>query len=987
PPAPPPPPAPAPPAPPPAPGAPAAPPDAAFTAPAQADSLRPVVLSAGDTTGATGLRWDFDSDGRVDLASPPRDSTVRLTVPGATRLNVTMIATGASGATDTANRGIRFTGGRAPAQVTSRLPTVVESGPSAIATATAVLADRPCVDGVTVAFRLVAARGCFVRTADLADVPARERALGQRHYDRGQYAVPAVVASICRQAADGTLPQERCDRARKVFAITPEFHISRGTVKLNGITIRPLNGSAVVLFATAERLLASNAVMTWNGIPVKVGEIDMNLASQVRVVYSSAQRARDFPTGRAELLTFTGRDLGDIAGFTIDGAITLSIGADAGVRYSEGTLSLRLPPAFSVFGGGRGAPPSGQTTLRADNDRDADLDSLRISVPVAYIGSVRFSDLRFEYRRRGGIDGDTNPGTACSSNQWKATGTVFITGGTGRESGLRMAPPPSQNGVGFCDGSFRHAGGEFTFPDPRPVIFPGVTLDRVNFGLQLDPFLVRGGGVFSVGDTAVVEGAMLLAFPTPSRPYRLTERDAGAPLRLLAGRTFTSPTLAVGGNVGVRVPRLGTLGFGDAALMYSFPDYVYFGGNVRLVAPGLAVTGGVGGEMSLRTRLFQLGGGGQVCIGVDAVCVGADVHVGSRGFSACGDVGGLRPGAGYRFSDGYIGIWPIDGCKPSRFWITDVRTGNSRESHATQAGPITVTVAPDEGVKQIRLQGDIAAPSVTVRGPGGQALTVDDASAIAYSTGQRMGGIQEPEGRRTFVSLNAGPGRYTVEPAPGSARIVQVAASRKGFDSDFDASVSGSGGQRTLTYDLGGKGGEQQVTLFEEGNDVHRAIATLSGGKGQIRFTPAEGDARRRTIVAAATVNGVPIPEQRLATFRVQADPAVGRPSDVEVERRAGRLTVDWEPAPGATGYTVAVREANGEVFRQEVAAAVTRLQIPGLSQQFGGTVTVSARGDERDWSRPTSPEGYERLRAPFTVLQTNAANERREAEGRARRR
>ena len=162
-----------------------------------------------------------------------------------------------------------------------------------------------------------------------------------------------------------------------------------------------------------------------------------------------------------------------------------------------------------------------------------------------------------------------------------------------------------------------------------------------------------------------------------------------------------------------------------------------------------------------------------------------------------------------------------------------------------------------------------------------------------------IGGVREPTGKRTFVSLDDGPGRYTVTPAPGSAKIVQAAASRKGYDSDFDARITGSGDQRTLTYDVGPRGGDQSVTFYEKGQDVNRVIATVKSGKGEIDFTPAEGAAGKRTIVAVATLDGVPIPDQVLASFKAAAEAQVRPPTDVEVQRRAGGLVVTWEKAQG----------------------------------------------------------------------------------------
>lgn len=962
-----------------APSPPPPPPVASFSAPSRASAFSPVLLNAGATTGATRLQWDFDSDGKIDLTSPPRDSTVRLTFPGNKTLPVKLIVTGAGGTTDTKVQNVTFTPSKLiSSPVLKQLPAVLTSGPAEISAATSVLANRPCVDGTTVVFRLVEARGCFVRTEDPADVPAAERAVGQAHYFDEQYSVPAVVANLCRRADLGELPRSRCDDAKAMFKKPQEFYVSKQAIKLNGITIRPRNGKSVVLLPAAERLLAADAVMIWNGITVKTGALDLNLVDQVKAI-AFGQRAKDFPTGRAPLFTFDGNTgIPDIAGFKIDGAISLSIGATDGQRWSEGAISLRLPPTFSLFGGN---PPSASTSLRADNDRDPVLDQLKITVPEAYIGAVRFTDLSFEYRLNGGIDGDTNPGTSCTRKEWKARGNVFISGGKSGEAGFRLTAPPSQNGVGFCNGSFKHAGGSLQFggPIPKPVLFPGILLDEVNFALQLNPFLVRGGGQISVGEVATVKGALLLAFPTASRPYVLNERDAGREFKQLAGKRFTSPTVAVGGDVGVKVPEFGTLGFGNAALMYSYPDYVYFGGQVRLILPGLAVTGGVAGEMSLATRRFQLGGEGQVCLGIDVVCVGANANVGSRGFSACGKAG-ISPGGGYRYADKYIGIWPIDGCKPSQFWITDVRARAAKGARAAQAGALTFTMQAGEAVKQLRLTGESAAPQVTVRGPSGKTLAVTGDN-LTYAPGNDIGAMRELSGKRTFISLNDGPGTYTVTPEPGSAKITEAAESRKGYDSEYDAEVSGAAGKRTLTYDLGPKGGDQQVVFYEKGQDVFHQIGTAKSGKGEIDFTPAEGQGGTREIVAVATINGLPIPEQTLARFKAAAEAAVKPPTDVEVQRRGAGLVVTWEKAEEAKAYGIVVRQADGEVTRYRAGKADDSLRIRKVQAEFAGTVTVSAQGEDNDWSKPGEAARYKRTEAPFTVLQTAQANEKRDAE------
>ena len=88
-------------------------------------------------------------------------------------------------------------------------------------------------------------------------------------------------------------------------------------------------------------------------------------------------------------------------------------------------------------------------------------------------------------------------------------------------------PQPPQNGVGFCGKSFSHAGGTLKFggPIPKPQIFPGVLVDDINLGVQLNPALVRGGMTLSVASISTVHGDMLVIFATKSAPYNLSAAD------------------------------------------------------------------------------------------------------------------------------------------------------------------------------------------------------------------------------------------------------------------------------------------------------------------------------------------------------------------------------------------------------------------------------------------------------------------------------
>ncbi len=370
----------------------------------------------------------------------------------------------------------------------------------------------PCSD-TTVVFSLVEAQSCFKRIDDVTLVPSAERSVVQAHYASEK--VNAVVTSICNQAARGTLPQSKCDEAKKFFPDKAlDVYVSDRTVKLNGLQITPKSGGRVVVYPSLERVISSNATVKWGSFTIQSGTIDLDLRNSTVKVTGKAKTGvgAPIPDGKARLLYFdAAKSVPSIGGFQLNGTVELDLQGVNGRRSSLGSVHLQLPPVFSIFGG---SPPTADVSLVADNANGGPvLNNLDIRVPEAYLGAVWFTDLRFAYSLSGHIDGDYNEGTSCNSKEWKAQGNMFIAGGspTTGNAGFKLTPPPSQNGVGFCAGNFKHAGGSIVFggPIPQPQIFPGVFLTDINAAVQLDPTLVRGGAGVDVGKVAHINGAFL----------------------------------------------------------------------------------------------------------------------------------------------------------------------------------------------------------------------------------------------------------------------------------------------------------------------------------------------------------------------------------------------------------------------------------------------------------------------------------------------
>ena len=598
-------------------------------------------------------------------------------------------------------------------------------------------------------------------------------------------------------------------------------------------------------------------------------------------------------SGRSrQVLTFDARKgIPGVGGFPLNAGAELAFEVVDGVRESLVTVHVMLPPVFQVFG--PGPQPSAAGGAVASNDQSLHLDTLDLSVPHASIGGVGLDNLAFHYARTG--DRQAN----CTRDYWHASGQLLLGNGPNGEpgAGFLLAPPPPENGVAFCAGGLKSVGGaiNFGFPIPPPQLFPGLFLNSINFALGLNPTVIRGGGTISVVDLFRIQGTLLAVFATAGKPYTLTKSAAGATLRDIAPRTFTSTTFALGGTLQITVPEIGKLDIAHGAVMYSYPDYVAVGAKANVQLGIFVFDGSLGAQMNARTKQFEADISAHICLrGVKIACAGGLGIVSSKGVVACLNIGPFHPGIGLKTNLKYE-VWLFDGCKPSHYWVRNITPAGDAKSSA--AG-LSFQLARGETIKNLRLDGLGGAPKVLVTGPGGQSLSL---SADGLTHSGSLLGLRADEFGATFMGIDHGkPGRYTITALPGSVPLGALAETRPGYDTHFTALVAGHGAHLTLHYDARRRGGGQQVTFYESGKNVMHELGSSSGGRGTLRFTPAAGAGGTRTIVARATVDGSPIqrPGHRTLPLRRHAPnglPALrhrappGRHADNQLEFRGRR--------------------------------------------------------------------------------------------------
>lgn len=329
----------------------------------------------------------------------------------------------------------------------------------------------------------------------------------------------------------------------------------------------------------------------------------------------------------------------------------------------------------------------------------------------------------------------------------------------------------------------------------------------------------------------------------------------------------------------------------------------------------------------------------------------------------------MRGRGGYDWGDTWPTVWPVDGCKPSRY--------RAKASAAQVSEARSFTVAKGEAVKQLKIPGAGGAPRIRITAPDGEVLTIGDTEETWVQT-KHLVALRQDEGQVTWAGVKDGvPGTYKIEALDGSVPMQPISETRPGYSSDWKATVTGSGAGRVLRYDVG-KPMQQSVTFVERVGDAAHVLGTATSGTGTIRFTPApEGGYGKRTIEAVATIDGTPIPSQTVASFVVAKPRPAGRPATVRALRRGKGVLVRWSAVDGARAYSVSLKSANGPTRTVRVVNAARSRTFANVSLEYPGTVSVTAQDPLRRWGKARTAR-FARHVAPVTALQTSARNEKR---------
>jgi hypothetical protein len=773
-----------------------------------------------------------------------------------------------------------------------------------------------------VQFGLADAVGCLNPITKRSDWPAAEGKIMH------QLSLATHTCNFCASDSRAAPPPLSVGGLEDALSANQDPYFSTKPVRINGIDFYPNNGASILLVPNQNYIISSDATMKLGGVPLKSGLVIMYVPAGVG--HTNKVHIDDYT------LSEQAKRIG-IGEFPFDG----SIGLDFAYHRAQLPAHVTLPNLFTA---GSGDPIHGAVTLSTDNSHGLLLDAVHVDVPEAFLGLLEVDNLFFDYQREG--------------DSWSG-GADFVFPGLGLT--LKASPPPPDNGFGLKGGSFDHAGATLFFNPPvYPTgleTFPGVFLKHIGFSIGLNPTRFTGNVGVNVAGIADIDGAMLLAFPSQNAPY-VVPAGVGAGLDPLTGTRLTSPSLAVGGDVSIDVPVLGSIGpLADGYLLYQFPDTISLGAKFGYDLAGVfSVEGHVNGFLQVGKRNFNLEGGVHACVKYLG-CTGVDGLVSSNGIAVCWSqsilIGHIDVGVGYHWGDSFPDIY---------LWGCDVGPYRATASAASGAGPRHFALPGGLPFATVRVRGSTDAPMVTLNGPHGERLVTPTTGNTFFD--KRFALLRQPETKTTYIGIkHPSAGTWTVTTQAGSSPITELVSANGLAPPQISARVRRGGTADILAYHAKPEPG-QAVTFFEQGPATWRVIGRATAPSGHLRFTPGPGPGGVRKVVALISHHGIVTKRLQLSSFVAPSPALPGTPAHVRVSRHSGHLSVSWAATHDVQRYAVTVTLSDGRRRLLTTSAKRRTVRVAGVGPTVSGSVRIAGLTATNRSGHATTVR-FKRLRRP----------------------
>jgi plastocyanin len=740
--------------------------------------------------------------------------------------------------------------------------------------------------------------------------------------DRGATAVDEAKLNLLEPACQPGMSHgalkltSTCVRKRKLAGGGSRWY-GEHPVVLNGITIAPKGHSIFVLDIPQNgppEIKVNRAVVT---VPVKGSTaklVDGHVAWKVAGGRLSGFEVSD--SARLNGLRITGMP-GEpelAAGGTSKLAVFVALPKQFGGNTSDEPITLR-PGATASAAAGK---------------------PLSFGVENAALGPIDLQELRVTYD---GVD------------LWEIKAKV----------GLPDPIPYTVSGeAGIRGGEFEHAGAAIDFGTPGVGPFGPVMLQRIGFRVEVKP--KKSKCVPNVGVQVIDQNKMLkdyfgVSFNPPLPDLKI---DHGVPtfalcgdVRLTAGpEVFGVSAISLDAGLGLATyaDRPSVLrAFGEVSLveipLANASMEVHTNGYTRMRANvhwGIPDVASISGFLMFEALFPKFNAKAYVEACVDFVdwCAGAKAIVSSKGVAVCLKIDVLvddwEPGFGYRWGEEFPTLY-FAGCELGPYTEHIKRPGAGTATAAAAGDARTLDLPGGLPGAAVVLEGKDAPPKVTLVGPKGERITTPDGLMPVEQSPFFI--LKDPRAKLTQVAISKpSAGRWRIEVEPGSSEIVSMKSAEGLEQPKVDARVTGRGHRRALAYEVEQRPG-QKVTFMERGPSAGNVIGEPRSERGTLRFTPADGQAERREIVAIVSQDGQVRDELTVARYRAPSAAVPGKPRQLRVRRTGRRLVASWRPAAQARRYAVAVRLSDGR--RLNIATGQRRMVVRGVRRGVRGSVRV----------------------------------------------
>jgi hypothetical protein len=497
-----------------------------------------------------------------------------------------------------------------------------------------------------------------------------------------------------------------------------------------------------------------------------------------------------------------------------------------------------------------------------------------------------------------------------STDTWSGSATIDL-------------PTPNQLSISaslaFQHGSFQEFSG--SVDNLNVPLWAGVDLQRISVEFGVDPTVIGGGLGLSFGPQ--VQGKQLARVDGDFVYQAATSTAAGF--------------IDVDGSL-----TLASFKIADAYFDYYTTGLVDFGGGVQLGLPNLSAPDPQKQPVyfaatlngALEGTAFDVDVNTSVKLNFIDLTVGAEVLISDKGLAACAHLSafgfGWSPGFGYDWGGGLSLMW--SGCS-----VGPWETLNVGQATASSVGR---EINVRSGSSLLRLKGVSGAPKATLRGPGGQHVSVPLNSVKPLKQPGFMV-LQDPADSITWIAIQHGGGAWRMTPEGSQSGITSIRDAPLLPNPKVTGHVSGKGRARTLTWNLRAIPG-QRVTFWEKGKDVARIIGSTTKPHGVLHFTSAPGYSRYRTIEAQVYSYGHPRTDVTVTHYKSPGAPRPGKVSKLKLTAaKGGAIKVTWSRAALAQRYRMEV-DTNGSHITELAAGTAHSIVIHDAVPIETATVNVT---------------------------------------------